>query len=50
MNVLYMLIGFSVVVAAGFLFAFLWAVKKGQFDDQYGDARRILHDDEVIKK
>ncbi|MCF6269494.1 MAG: cbb3-type cytochrome oxidase assembly protein CcoS [Melioribacteraceae bacterium] len=38
------LIGFSLTVAIGFLIAFLWAVKSGQYDDRYTPAMRILFD------
>lgn len=41
-----MLIGFSLLVAAGFLIAFLWAVKSGQFKDTYTPSVRVLFDDE----
>ena len=39
------LIGFSITVAIGFLVAFLWAVKSGQYDDKYTPSVRILFDD-----
>jgi len=39
------LIGFSLAVATGFLIAFLWAVKSGQYDDKYTPSVRILFDD-----
>ncbi len=34
------------LVAGGFLMAFLWAVKKGQYDDSYSPSVRILFDDQ----
>ncbi len=37
------------VVAGGFLIGFLWAVKKGQYDDHYSPSVRILFDDQEIK-
>ncbi|MCP4297249.1 MAG: cbb3-type cytochrome oxidase assembly protein CcoS [Proteobacteria bacterium] len=46
MSVLYLLIFVSLLVALGFLIAFLWAVKTGQFEDTYTPAIRILFDDE----
>lgn len=49
MSALYLLIGISLLVAIGFLFAFLWAMKKGQFEDDYTPSVRMLFDDEVIK-
>lgn len=49
MSVIVVLIGFSIVVAAGFLVAFLWAVKSGQYDDDVSPSVRILFDNEEIK-
>ncbi|MEI6576165.1 MAG: cbb3-type cytochrome oxidase assembly protein CcoS [Bacteroidota bacterium] len=46
MSVVLVLIGFSVAVAIGFLIAFIWSVRSGQYDDDYGPAVRILFDDE----
>ena len=40
-----MLIGASLLVACGFLVAFLVSVKRGQFDDQHTPAIRMLFDD-----
>lgn len=45
MSVIVVLIGVSVIVAGGFLIAFLWAVKNGQYDDKYTPSVRILFDD-----
>jgi len=45
MSVLFVLIGVSMLVAGGFLVGFLWAVKKGQYDDSYSPSVRILFDD-----
>jgi cbb3-type cytochrome oxidase maturation protein len=41
---MFVLIGFSLVVALGFLIAFLWSVKQGQYDDDYTPSVRILFD------
>lgn len=49
MSVLFVLIGVSMLVAGGFLFGFLWAVKKGQYDDSYSPSVRILFEDEERK-
>ena len=48
MNILFVLIIISLIVATGFLIAFLWAVKSGQFEDDYTPSVRMLHDDELI--
>lgn len=45
MSVLFILIGASVLVAAGFLYAFIRSVRSGQYDDQYTPSVRILFDD-----
>jgi cbb3-type cytochrome oxidase maturation protein len=44
MEILYLLVGCSVIVAAVFLGGFLWSVKSGQYDDLYTPAVRILFD------
>ncbi|MFN8436886.1 MAG: cbb3-type cytochrome oxidase assembly protein CcoS [Cytophagales bacterium] len=44
MEIIFILIGISVLVAATFLFLFLWAVKNGQYDDDDTPARRMLFD------
>jgi len=49
MSVIVVLIGFSIVVAAGFLVAFLWAVRSGQYDDDVSPSIRILYDNDEIK-
>lgn len=47
MSVVIILIIASLLVAGGFLVAFLWSVKKGQFDDMETPAMRILFEDKV---
>ena len=47
MSVILVLIGASLFVAIGFLIAFIWAVKNGQYDDKYTPSVRMLFDDEV---
>lgn len=46
MSVLYILMGASLVMGAGFLAFFVWAVRSGQFDDTGTPAWRVLGDDE----
>jgi cbb3-type cytochrome oxidase maturation protein len=50
MSVIYLLISISIIVAIAFLYAFLRAVKTGQYDDDYTPSVRMLFDDELIKK
>jgi cbb3-type cytochrome oxidase maturation protein len=45
MEVLFILIGFSLLAALVFLGSFVWAVKSGQYDDRYTPAVRVLFDD-----
>jgi cbb3-type cytochrome oxidase maturation protein len=42
---MFVLILASLTVAVGFLIAFLWAVKSGQFEDKYTPKVRILLED-----
>ena len=45
MSVLYLLIIAALTVAIGFLIAFIWAVKSGQYDDTHTPSIRILLDE-----
>ena len=47
MSVLIVLVIISVIVAGGFLAAFIWSVKKGQYDDDFAPSVRMLFDDTV---
>ena len=49
MSVIYLLIAISIFIALGFLIAFVFAVKSGQYDDDYTPSVRMLFDDELIK-
>jgi cbb3-type cytochrome oxidase maturation protein len=44
MSVIFFLIIIGIVVAGGFLIAFIWSVKSGQYDDDYTPSVRILFD------
>jgi cbb3-type cytochrome oxidase maturation protein len=46
MNIIYMLLGLSIILALVFLVAFFWANKTGQNDDLYTPSVRMLFDDE----
>jgi len=50
MSVIYLLITISLIVALLALYAFLKAVKQGQFDDDYTPSVRMLFDDEIKNK
>jgi cbb3-type cytochrome oxidase maturation protein len=45
MSVMYFLIGFSLLIATGFVLAFVWAIRNGQYDDKYTPSVRMLFDD-----
>ncbi len=46
MEILYLLIPIGVVIIGIAIWAFMWAVKSGQFEDMEGPAYRILMDDD----
>ncbi len=46
MTILYLLIPLTLLVMGVAIWAFIWAVKTGQFDDLEGPAHRILMDDD----
>ena len=50
MMVIFVLVLASLVVAVGFLVAFLWAVRNGQYEDNYTPSVRMLFDDKPTKK
>ncbi len=45
MSVVIILISASLIIAIGFLIAFIWSVKSGQYDDDYTPSVRMLFDD-----
>ena len=46
MSVIYVLLPVASALAVFFVVAFIWAVRRGQFDDLVTPAVRILHDDD----
>ncbi|AKQ44954.1 hypothetical protein TH63_03820 [Rufibacter radiotolerans] len=50
MNIIFLLISISILVAVLFLGAFLWAVRSGQYEDDYTPSVRILFDNELTHK
>jgi cbb3-type cytochrome oxidase maturation protein len=48
MEIMFMLIGFSLLVALTFLGLYIWAVRNGQYEDSVTPAIRMLFDDGVI--
>lgn len=49
MGVIVYLVAVALLLAGGFLVAYFWATKDGQFEDTYTPSVRILFDDEVKK-
>jgi cbb3-type cytochrome oxidase maturation protein len=47
MSIIIIIAAVSVLIAGGFLIAFLWGVKDGQFDDNYAPPNRMLFDDTI---
>jgi cbb3-type cytochrome oxidase maturation protein len=50
MEVIYILLSISILIAIAFLLAFVWSVKKGQYDDVVSPSIRILYDDQNSNK
>ena len=48
MNVMVVLIPVSLLLGAAGLVAFLWTVRNDQYDDDQGNAARILLDDDTL--
>lgn len=49
MSVLLYLVPMALALGLAGLFAFLWSLRAGQYDDMDGAARRILSDEDVGK-
>ncbi|APU68324.1 MAG: cbb3-type cytochrome oxidase assembly protein CcoS [Bacteroidota bacterium] len=48
MNIIYLLLAISVIVALVFFAAFIISVKNGQYDDVYTPSVRMLFEDELV--
>ena len=46
MNVIYVVLPVAIVLAIGFVAAFIWATRNGQYDDMDSPSVRMLHDEE----
>lgn len=46
MEILYLLVPLAVIIAGVIVWAFLWSIRSGQFDDLEGPAHRILMDED----
>ncbi len=50
MSVLLYLVPMALALGLAGLFAFLWSLRAGQYDDMDGAARRILSDEDMGKE
>lgn len=50
MEVIYLTMFITVIIAGIFLYLFFVNVKKGQYDDIYTPSVRMLFDDELVKE
>ena len=50
MSVIFLLIPLSIVFAVAFLFAFVWSVRSGQYEDTTTPAMRLLLDEKTVRK
>lgn len=50
MNIIFMLIAASLLIAVLFFVLFVKSVKSGQYDDTYTPSVRMLFDDELVKQ
>lgn len=48
MGIIYIMLVVSLIIALFFLGSFLWAIKNGQYEDDYTPSVRILFEDELI--
>lgn len=49
MEILFLMIAVSIIMATVFLLAFVWSVKSGQYDDNYTPSLRMLNEDKIEK-
>jgi len=49
MNVVFILVIVSLVVAVSFLACFIWAVRSGQYEDTCTPSMRVLNEEECAK-
>jgi len=50
MEIIYVMLVVSLLVALFFLASFIWAVRSNQFEDDYSPSVRILFDDAPIEQ
>ena len=50
MSAIIVLLVISLFVAGGFLAAYIWSVRDGQFEDDYAPSHKILFDDTITER
>jgi len=50
MSVIFFLIPLSILFAVAFLFAFIWSVRSGQYEDTTTPSMRVLLDEKLAAK
>lgn len=50
MSAIYIMVGASLLLAIGFLIAFIWSVKTNQYEDDYTPSVRMLFDNTTIQE
>lgn len=50
MSAIFIMIGASLLLAIGFLIAFIWSVRSNQYEDDYTPSVRILFDNTTIQE
>ena len=50
MSVIFILVGFSLLAALFFLGSFIWAIRNGQYEDDYTPSVRMLFDDDDVNQ
>ena len=50
MSVVYIVLPVAIVLAIGFVAAFIWATRSGQYDDMDSPAHRMLDDDDDLSQ
>ena len=50
MSVIFLVLPLALIVVAAAVFAFVWATRRGQFDDLDTPALRMLHDDDEPRR
>ncbi len=50
MSVIYLVLPLAILLAIGFVAAFIWATRTGQYDDLNSPAVRMLNDEEEIER